>query len=135
MVAAWHLHYLVETDVVELASLLLMDPVDRRDELAVAAPLAVLLALHPSIAVFSLIHGFGLSLTLLFVEDCMDGLLAGGVACREVEKLPRLLWFAVSELADECFVGHARDESSNHVYIHDIGKLIALLGKAADVLA
>jgi hypothetical protein len=36
---------------------------------------------------------------------------------------------------DECFVGRARDEHSDHVRIHNIGKLIALLGKAADVLA
>jgi hypothetical protein len=35
---------------------------------------------------------------------------------------------------DECFVGHARDERSDHVRIHDVGKLIALLGKVADVL-
>jgi hypothetical protein len=36
---------------------------------------------------------------------------------------------------DECFVGHAGDERSNHVYIHDIRKLTTLLGEAADVLA
>jgi len=35
---------------------------------------------------------------------------------------------------DEGFVGHARDECSNHVRIYDVGKLIALLGKVADVL-
>jgi hypothetical protein len=64
--------------VVELASLLLMDHVDRRDELAVVAPLAVLLALCLSIVVFSLFRGFGLSLALVLVEDCTDGLLAGG---------------------------------------------------------
>jgi hypothetical protein len=36
---------------------------------------------------------------------------------------------------DECFVGHARDECSDHVCIHDIRKLIALLGEVVDVLA
>jgi hypothetical protein len=41
----------------------------------------------------------------------------------------------VSELVDECFIGHARDERSDHICIHDIGKLIALLGKAMDILA
>ena len=76
-----------------------------------------------------------MSLALVFVEDCMDGLLTGGVACHKVKQLPRRPWFAVSKLVDECFVGHARDESSNHVHIHDIGKLIALLGRAVDVLA
>jgi hypothetical protein len=35
---------------------------------------------------------------------------------------------------DECFVGHAGDELSDHVHIHDIGKLIALFGKPANVL-
>jgi hypothetical protein len=35
---------------------------------------------------------------------------------------------------DECFVGRAKDERSDHVRIYDIGKLVALLGKAADVL-
>jgi hypothetical protein len=120
--------------MVELASLLLVDPIDCRDELTVAAPLAVLLALYPSTAVFSLIHGFSLSLTLVFAEDCMDDLLTEGVACREVEQLPRHLLFAASELMDECFIGRTRDEHSNHVYIHDIRKLIALLEKATDVL-
>ena len=65
----------------------------------------------------------------------MDGLLAGGVTCHEVEQLPRCLWFAAPELVDECFVGRAGDERSDHIRIHDIGKLVALLGKAVDVLA
>jgi hypothetical protein len=41
----------------------------------------------------------------------------------------------MSELADECFVGHARDERSDHIRIHDIRELVALLGKATDVHA
>jgi hypothetical protein len=45
------------------------------------------------------------------------------------------LRFAAPELMDECFIGHARDERSNHICIHDIRKLTALLGEAADVLA
>ena len=57
------------------------------------------------------------------------------MACHKVEQLPRRPWFAASELVDECFVGRAKDESSDHVRIHDIGKLSTLLGKAADVLA
>ena len=57
------------------------------------------------------------------------------MACGEVEQLLRPLWFATSELMDECFVGWVEDECSNHVRNHDVGKLIALLGKAADVLA
>jgi hypothetical protein len=36
---------------------------------------------------------------------------------------------------DECFVSHARDERPDHVHIHDVRKLIALLGKTVDVLA
>jgi hypothetical protein len=36
---------------------------------------------------------------------------------------------------DECFISHARDERSNHVRIHDIRQLVALLGKATNVLA
>ena len=35
---------------------------------------------------------------------------------------------------DECFVVHARDECSDHVRIHNVVKLIALLRKATDVL-
>jgi hypothetical protein len=35
---------------------------------------------------------------------------------------------------DECFISRTRDEHSNHVCIHDIRKLIALLEKATDVL-
>ena len=65
MVVAWHHDYLVETNVVELASLLPVDPINHHDELAVAAPLAILLSFSPSIVVLSLIHGFGLNLTLI----------------------------------------------------------------------
>ena len=57
------------------------------------------------------------------------------MALWEVEQLPCRPRFAASELIDGCFVGHARDERSNHARVHDIGKLIALLGKAVDVLA
>jgi hypothetical protein len=42
--------------------------------------------------------------------------------------------FAAFELMDEGFIGRARDERSNHVHVYDVGKLTALLGKAADVL-
>ena len=80
-----------------------MDPIDRCDKLAVVVPLATLFALYPLTVVFSLIYGFSLSLTLVFAENCMDGLLAGGMACGEVEKLPCRPWFAASELMDECF--------------------------------
>jgi hypothetical protein len=64
----------------------------------------------------------------------MYGLIAGGMICCEVEQLPHHSRFAAPELVDECFVGHARDERSNHVCIHDVRKLIALLREAADVL-
>ena len=107
MVVAWHLDYLIESNMVELASILLVDPIGGRDKLAIAAPPAILLALYSSIAVPSLVSGFGLSLDLMFVEDCMDGLLTRGVACYEVEQLPRHSWFAASKLMNECFVGHA----------------------------
>jgi len=50
-------------------------------------------------------------------------------------KLQHRSLLATSELVDECFIGHARDECPDHVRVHDIGKLIALLGKAVDVLA
>jgi hypothetical protein len=40
----------------------------------------------------------------------------------------------MSELVNKCFIGHARDERPDHVHVHDIGKLIALLGKATNVL-
>ena len=35
---------------------------------------------------------------------------------------------------NECFIGHARDERSAHICIHDIEKLVALLGTVVDVL-
>ena len=89
VIAIRHLDYLVEADMVELASLWFVDPIDRRDELVVVASLAVLLALYPSIADFSLIYGSSLELTLVFAEDCTDGLLTRGVACLKVEQLLR----------------------------------------------
>ena len=85
---ARHLDSLVETNMVELASLLFVDPVDYHNELTVAVPPAILLALHSSVVVLGLIHGFSLSLTLVLLEYCVDGLLAGGMACCEVEQLP-----------------------------------------------
>jgi hypothetical protein len=121
--------------MVELASLLFVNPIDCHDELAVTAPPVVLLTLHSSVAVLGLIRGFNLRLTLVLLEYCADGLLAGGVACCEVEQLPCSPWFATSELMDECFISHARDECSDHIRIHDIRQLVALLGKAANVLA
>jgi len=111
-----------------------MDPVDRRDELTIAMPLAVFLTFPSPIAVLSLIRGFGLGLALVCAKHSLDGLLAGGMSCSEVEPLSCRTQFAVSELVDECFIGRARGERSYHVYIHDVGKLIALLGKAPDVL-
>ena len=135
MIATRHLDYLVEADMVELASFMFVDPIDRRDELTMMASLAILHALHPSIIVFSHVYGFSLGVALVFIEDCTDGLLAEGVACCEVEQLPRGPWFVASELVDECLIGCARDECSDHVHVHDIGELIALLGEVADVLA
>ena len=120
--------------MVELASLLLVDSVNHRDELTVTAPPTVLLAFLPPGAVPSLVRGLSLGLVLVFAEDCPDGLLIGGMACSEVEQLPCCSWFAVSKLMDEGFVSHARDECSDHVYIYDVGKLISLHGKAMDVL-
>jgi hypothetical protein len=111
-----------------------MDPVDRRDELIVTVPPTVLLAFSPLIAVLRLVLGFGLSLTLVFAKDCTNGLLVGGVACHEVEQLLHHSCFAASELMNKCFICHARDERFDHVYIHDIGKLVVLLRKATDVL-
>jgi hypothetical protein len=35
---------------------------------------------------------------------------------------------------DECFIGRAGEEHSDHIRIHDVWKLIALLGKAVDIL-
>jgi len=111
-----------------------MDPIDYRDKLVVMTPLAVLLAFPSTITVLSLVRGFSLSLILIHAKDCMDGFLIRGMACHEVKQLPCHSWFATSELMDECFIGHARDECSDHVCIHDIRKLIALLGKVVDVL-
>jgi len=87
MVMARQLDYLVETDMVELANFLLVDPIDYRDKLAIAASPAMFLAFPSPITVLSLVQGFSLSLTPVFIEDCPDGLLTGGMACREVKQL------------------------------------------------
>ena len=62
VIATRHLDYLVEANMAGLASLLLMDPIDNCDELAVAAPPTFLLAFYSLIAVFSLICGLPLCL-------------------------------------------------------------------------
>ena len=119
MIVTWHLDYLVEADVVDLVGLLFVDPIDFHNELVAMAPPAILLALHSSVAVVGLVRGFGLSITLVLLEYCVDSLLIIGVACCEVGQL---------------LCGCAKDERSEHVCVHDIGKLIALLGEAANVL-
>ena len=98
-----------------------MDPIGCHDELVVMVPLAVLLALHSSVVVLGLVHEFSLSLTLVLLEYCGDGLLTRGVACCEVEQLPCSPQFAMSKLMDECLMGCARVECSDHVCVHDIG--------------
>ena len=55
MVTARHHDYLVKTNMVELASLLPVDPIDCHNELTIAAPPAILLSFSPSIAVLSLV--------------------------------------------------------------------------------
>jgi hypothetical protein len=40
----------------------------------------------------------------------------------------------VAEHVDKRLVGHAVDEGIDHVGVGDVGKLIALLGEALDVL-
>jgi hypothetical protein len=65
MVTTPHLDYLIETDMVELASLLFVDLIDCHDELTIAAPLAILLALYSSVVVLSLACRFNLSLALV----------------------------------------------------------------------
>ena len=112
-----------------------MDYVDHRDKLALAMPLVIFPALPPPSAVPGLIHGLSLGLSLVFAEDCLDGLLAGGMACCEVEQLSHCSWFVASKLVDKGLIDHARDECSDDVCIYDVDKLIALLGKAANVLA
>jgi len=57
------------------------------------------------------------------------------MACSEAEQLPCCSWFAVSVLVNKGFVGRAEDKRSDHIYVYDVGKLIVLLGKVADVLA
>jgi hypothetical protein len=120
--------------MVELPSLLFVDHVDCRNELAIMAPPAVLVALYSLVAVLGLIHGFSLSLTLVLQEYCADGLLAEGVACCVVEQLPCRSQFAAPKLVNVHFIGRSRDERSYHIHIHNIGKLVALLGKVADTL-
>jgi hypothetical protein len=80
VVVARQLDYLVKTDVVELSNFLHVDPVD----LSFPSPITVL----------SLVHGFGLSHTLAFAKDYPNGLLARGMACREVKQLLHHLWLA-----------------------------------------
>jgi hypothetical protein len=134
MVVAWQLDYFVKADRVGLASLLLMDSINHRDKLIVMTPLVVLLAFTPTSVVPSLVHGLNLRLAIVFAKDCPDGLLAGGMACCKVEQLPCHSRFVASEFVDEGLVGCTRDERSDHVHIHDVGKLNALLGKVEDVL-
>ena len=66
MVATRRLDYLLEADRVEHASLLLVYPIDHRDELVVAMSLAILLALSPLSTILALIHGLGRSLLAIW---------------------------------------------------------------------
>jgi hypothetical protein len=53
VIATHHLDYLVEADMAELASFLLVDPIDGCEELVVAAPPTVLLVVYSLIVVLS----------------------------------------------------------------------------------
>ena len=69
VVVARHLDYLIKTNMVVLASCLLVDPIGGQDELTIVVPPAVLLAFYSSIVVPNLVHGSSLSLALMFAED------------------------------------------------------------------
>ena len=75
--------------MVELASLLFVDPIDCHNELTVTAPPAILFALHSLVVVLGLVRRFSLGLILMLPEYCVDGLFIGGMACCEVEQLLR----------------------------------------------
>ena len=64
----------------------------------------------------------------------MDGLLAGGILGGNVQELLCCAQGLMAEHVDEYFVGHPADEGIDHVGIGDVGKLVALLGEALDVL-
>ena len=67
-------------------------------------------------------------------EVGLDGLLASGILCGDVQDLPHHVRGLTAERVDERLAGCATNEGVDHVSIDDVGELIALLGEALNVL-
>jgi hypothetical protein len=64
----------------------------------------------------------------------LDGLLTGGILGGDVQELPHRAWGLAADHVDERLVGRATDEGVDHIYVSDVGELIALLREALDEL-
>ena len=70
----------------------------------------------------------------LAVEVGLDGLLASGILCGDVQDLPHHVRGLAAECVDERLAGCAANEGVDHVGVGDVWELIALLGEALNVL-
>jgi len=62
--------------------------------------------------VLDLICGLSPSLALILAKVCPDSLLAGGMACREIDQFSHHPWLVASQLIDKGLISCARDERS-----------------------
>jgi hypothetical protein len=68
------------------------------------------------------------------VEVGLDGLLTGGILGDNIQELPHRVRGLMAERVDERLAGGVVDEGVDHVGIGNVRELIALLGKALNVL-
>jgi hypothetical protein len=64
----------------------------------------------------------------------LDCLLTRGILGGNIQELPRHAWGLAVKHVDKSLAGHAIDEGVDDIGIGDVGKLIALLGEALNVL-
>lgn len=112
--------------------LLLACAVGSSDELNVVA-LAVLLV-PPVPLLVSLVPLLGVSPTIFLAKVGSDNFLARGMAGHDVKQLPRRARLVAPKLMYERLVGYSRYEGVDHIGDLHIGKVVALLGEAANVL-
>jgi hypothetical protein len=93
-------------------------------------------------SLLALLPGLGRSATLLVegslglaaIEDGSDRLLAGGMVCRKVKEILGGLGLEAAQFLDQGLPGSTGEQSPDNVCVDDVGKVVALLGEASDVL-
>ena len=80
-------------------------------------PPTVLIAISSLSTVLDLMYGLSVSLALILAKVCLDSLLAGGMACREIKQFPHHPWLVASQLIDKGLIIVPEMSSLNHILV------------------